>query len=100
MVNEQAMAEALASLESQEVPNYAATAKKFNLQRTTVMRRHQGRSRPRVQFLSESVQCLTNEQEKTLISYINCLTDRNMPPTSHIVRNLAEEIIGKRVRKN
>lgn len=45
-------------------------------------------------------QCLTNEQEEVLIHRINTLTDRAMPPTSHIVRNLAEEIRGGKVGKN
>jgi hypothetical protein len=100
MTNEAAMMEALAELESQEEPNYSAVAKKFKLGRTTIMRRYKGQTRPRVQFLSESIQCLTKEQEETLIMHINRMTDRNMPPTSQIVRNLAEEIIGKPVGKN
>ena len=40
------------------------------------------------------------EQEEVLIERINRLSDRAMPPTSHIVRNLAEEIRGGRVGKN
>ena len=35
-----------------------------------------------------------------LIDQINKLTQRSMPPTSRIVRNLAEEIIGGPVGKN
>ena len=45
-------------------------------------------------------QCLTDEQEEVLIGCINSLTDRGMPPTSQIVRNLAEEIRGSKVGKN
>ena len=45
-------------------------------------------------------QALTNAQEKTLIQVINRLTDRKMPPTSAIVKNLAEEIRGAPVGKN
>jgi Tc5 transposase-like DNA-binding protein len=33
-------------------------------------------------------------QEEVLIKHINDLTDRNLPPTTQIVKNLAEEIIG------
>ncbi|KAL5316020.1 hypothetical protein ACEPPN_016894 [Leptodophora sp. 'Broadleaf-Isolate-01'] len=51
-------------------------------------------------FLSESIQCLTDEQEEVLIKHINRMTERGMPPTSQIVKNLAEEIIGKPVGKN
>ena len=39
-------------------------------------------------------------QEEALIQQINRLTDRGMPPTSGMVRNLAEEVIGRPVGKN
>ena len=45
-------------------------------------------------------QCLANEQEEVLIHRINTLTDRGMPPTSYIVKNLVEEFRGKQVGKN
>lgn len=45
-------------------------------------------------------QCLTNEQEEILIARINNLTDRGMPPTSHIIKNLSEEIRGKPIGMN
>ena len=35
-----------------------------------------------------------------LIHRINTLTNRGMPPTSHIVKNLVEELKGKEVEKN
>ena len=43
---------------------------------------------------------LTHAQEEALIVRINCLTDRNMPPTSGMVKNMAEEIRGAEVNKN
>jgi hypothetical protein len=45
-------------------------------------------------------QRLSPEQEETLIKHINKLSDRNIPPTSQIVKNLAEEIIKDKVGKN
>jgi len=40
-------------------------------------------------------------QEEVLIGHINMLTAQSIPPTSQIVKNLAEEIIsGKPVGKN
>ena len=50
--------------------------------------------------MSECRQRLTNSQEEVLIGHINKLTDRGLPPTSQIVRNLAEEIAGSSVGKN
>ena len=43
---------------------------------------------------------LTSAEEETLIAHINKLTDRGMPLTSSIVRNLVEEIRGEKVGKN
>ena len=91
---------ALADLESQKVPNYKATAKKFGCDRRTLARRHQGKSTSRAAANSEYRQRLTVAQEATLIGFINKLSDRGMPPTSQIVRNLAEEIISDQVGKN
>ena len=45
-------------------------------------------------------QRLTNAQESVLIRQINFLTNRGLPPTSRIARNMAEEMIGERVGKN
>jgi hypothetical protein len=50
--------------------------------------------------ISTHCQALTNTQEKALIYIINRLTDRKMPPTSVIVKNLVEEIRGAPVGKN
>jgi hypothetical protein len=49
---------------------------------------------------SEYRLCLTNAQEEALIKQINKLSIRNMSPTSHIVKNLAEEICGRKIYKN
>jgi len=92
--------EALADLESQETVNYTATAKKYGVCRTTLSRRHRGKTVSRQEFLSEVQQCLNETQEHVLIRHINLLTDRGMPPTSQIVKNLAEEIIQRPVGKN
>ena len=91
---------ALASLERQLVPNYSETAREFSVHRTTLMRRHKGISTSREQATSEHKKCLTNAEEEALISVINKLSIRGLPPTTQIVKNLAEEIIGQEVNKN
>jgi F0F1-type ATP synthase membrane subunit b/b' len=100
MSYEQNMADALAALESQEKPNYKATAQEFNIGRTALSRRHQGKTTSRATANSEYRQLLTNAQEQQLINQINRLSVRHMPPTSQIVRNMAEEIIKGAVHKN
>lgn len=91
---------ALADLKEQEKPNILVTAKKYDLVESTLRRRWQGKTMSHEAASSEFKQRLTNTQEETLIQRINLLTDRGMPPTSQIVRNLAEEIIGASVNKN
>ena len=100
MVNEDDIQAALVDLDTQSQPDYSAAAKKYSLYRTTLLRRHRGVTRSRDTFLSETTRYLTNEQEAVLIKHINRITDRGMPPTAQIVRNLAEEMRGKRVSKN
>jgi hypothetical protein len=97
---EQRYVEALADLESQDRPNYQATADKYQLNRSTLSRRARGKQRSRAESNSICRQCLTQAEEESLIGYINKLTVRGMPPTASIVRNLAEEMIGRRVGKN
>ena len=66
---------AIADLSEQVKPNYSATAKRFDVERTTLRRRFQGEQASRAVANSEHRQCLSNLQEKTLIEHINMLTD-------------------------
>jgi hypothetical protein len=91
---------AIAELESQERANYAATAKKWNLNRSTLSRRHRGETGSNQDATSYARRQLTDVQEKTLIQYINKLSDRGLPPTPQIVKNLAQEIAGVALGKN
>ena len=110
MVNED-MEKALDELNAQLFPNYTQIALKFSLERTTLMRRHKGicASRmkaqmplclPRMKATSLHHKLLTDTHEEILITQINKLTVRGLPPTSHIVKNLVEEIVGHEVNKN
>jgi hypothetical protein len=100
MTHEERMEKALAELESCSKPNYAALAKKYELERSTLSRHARGKTTSREEFQSEKHQCLTNAQERVLINQINRLTDQGIPPTSQMVKNFAEEIIGHSVEKN
>jgi hypothetical protein len=100
MSYEQRMEAALASLDAQEKPNYSAAARKFKLGRTAVARRYEGKTTSQAEANSEYRQLLTIAQEDALIARINNLTDRGMPPTSHMVKNMAQEIRGDEVNKN
>jgi hypothetical protein len=91
---------AITDLESQGRVNYKATTKKWNLDRTTLARRHRGETVSNQEATSYARRQLTDTQEKTLIKYINKLSNRGLPLTPQIVRNLAEEIAGVSLGKN
>jgi len=91
---------AVDDLAKQANPNFLATARRFQVHRTTLSRRFQGTQQNRRIAHSETQQCLSIAQEETLIRFINNLTDRSLPPTSQIVHNVAEELSGKPVGKN
>jgi hemerythrin len=100
MVNEEDMKAALAEIELSEDPNYREIARKHKLTHTTLLRRAKGLTRSRAEFQSEINQNLNDAQERILIKQINRLTDRDIPPTSKMVKNFAEEMIGREVGKN
>jgi hypothetical protein len=94
------IAAAIAAIRLGEIKDYSKAAAKFNVDRTTISKRIRGLTKSKKDANSFWHQCLTNAEEETLIAHINKLTDRGMPPTSSIVRNLAEEIRGAKVGKN
>jgi Tc5 transposase DNA-binding domain len=91
---------ALDQLKSQKILNYAAAARDHDVHRTTLARRYCGKTVSRAEANSTYRQRLNDVQEDTLLRYIDSLTDRHIPPTSQIIRNLAEEILKGPVGKN
>jgi Tc5 transposase DNA-binding domain len=82
------------------VPIYRPIARKYSVDHTTLSRRFKGEQVSRAIASSDIRQRLSREQEETFIRYINKLSDKGLLPTSHIVKNLAEEIIKDKVGKN
>jgi hypothetical protein len=91
---------AIADLESQERLNYADTAKKWNVNRSTLSRRHRGVTGPKEDHYSYTLKALTDVQENVLVRYINKLNTKSLLPISQIVKNLAEELAGKKIGQN
>ena len=84
---------ALESLKLQDVINLSATARQFNVDRSTLSRRWNKVTNPAsMQHLKQ--QLLTPEQERELVKYINKLTERGILPTPSMVRNFAKDIGG------
>ena len=97
--NEQIL-EAIADLDSQEVPNYGATAKKYDLVRTTLWRRHTSQTVSRSEATTKFRQALNEAQEKVLLGNIGRLVTKGTPLSLGIVRNIAEEIHGGELGKH
>src|SRR5450432_2274710 len=91
---------ALEDLRKQIIPNFSSTSRRFQVNRITLVRRFKDTQQNRRIASSETRQCLSLAQEETLIRFINNLTDRSLPPTSQIVHNVAEELIGGPVHKS
>ena len=91
---------AIIDLERQERPNISTTTKKYDVTRKILKDRWKGKSVSMIEDRSTNRQYLSNVEEKALIHIINKLTDRRMPPTSTIIKNLVEEIRGATIGKN
>jgi hypothetical protein len=62
--------------------------------------RYKGKSTSREEVTLYTHRKLSAIQEKTLVAYINKLSARRLPPTSQIVKNLAEELSKQEIGKN
>jgi hypothetical protein len=91
---------AITNLESQAQPNFSATARKYNIQRTTLTRHFKGESDFKQNAISYISKAFTNVEENILVRYINELNIRELPLILQIVKNLAEEIANKNFNPN
>ena len=72
---------ALADLESQDVINFSATARKYGVDRNTLTNRYKGKFTFRHEAQAQMNMALTLCQEEVLVEYILKLTDRGTPPS-------------------
>ena len=91
---------AIADLKSQKKPNYRATARKYNLSHSTLMRRFKGQTVPNCKATSTHRKKLSTAQEQTLVGHINKLSNRGLLPTLQIIKNIAEELLKQIVGRN
>jgi hypothetical protein len=83
---------AVAHLRAQKKPNTGATAREFSVARQTLSDRFHYKSTTREQVTATYHMKLSPAQEEVLVAHINKLSDRGLPPTPRIVRNLAKEL--------
>jgi hypothetical protein len=91
--------DALAAIAGEKKPHYAQIAREFNVDKSTLARRHQGVTVSRDQYHQNS-QFLSPKQTRFLINYIKNLTSQGLPPTPAMVRQFALDITGKLPGKN
>jgi hypothetical protein len=91
---------AIADLESQIYLNYADAAKKWNIDRSMLSRRHRGVTGSKKDQYSYSAKTLTNMQKDVLVRYINNLNAKGLPPIPQIIKNLAKELESKDIGHN
>ena len=89
---------ALEFLKLQDNPNIAATAREYEVDRTTLSKRFRAGAQSR-QMKHQNQLLLLLAQEKSLVQYINKLTETGIPPTVSIVLNFVHNIVGKRPGK-
>ena len=100
MANNALIEQALDDLKSQKRPNVAAIAKKYNIIPSTLLRRFKNKTVSTEKTRSRTTQHLINTQKKTLLKYINKLTNREFHSTSRIFKNLVIEILNYLIRNN
>ena len=90
----------LAHLNEQKQLNYTEAARTHGVNPSTLQQRHKGISVSREQVTLETHQCLSSTQEDKFLCHIDALSNKYIPPTTQIVRNLVKEILQTEVRKN
>lgn len=93
-INMDSIALALKDLSLQDTPNIAATARLYNVDRSTLSRRFNKVTQSH-QTKCENQSILSIQQEHTLVSYINELTERGLPPTPAMLRTFVYDIVHK-----
>ncbi|CAE7204954.1 HTH Tnp Tc5 domain containing protein [Pyrenophora teres f. teres] len=85
---------AIESLKPGEQFSYRKIAVQYGCSRTSLARRHQGRSGSR-EAMALNQQSLHPQQEQELLGYIDYLTEQGLPPTRAIIRSIASQIAHK-----
>ena len=82
------------SLPSDDQVNYTSIAAQFNCNRSTLSKRHRRITGSRhAQYQNQ--QNLNDQQEKSLVKYIDSLYARGLSPSRQMIRNFAQEICHK-----
>ena len=93
------MKTAIAHLNRQKSVSYVEVTKIYELDSSTLTRRHKHITISRTEATSIFRQRLNNTED-TFLSYIDSLTDRHISPITKIIKNLVKEIVRDSIEKN
>ena len=83
--------EYIKSREARDKFSYRQVVKEFRVDRTTLSRRHQGKTRS-YEEMAEHQQLLNPQQEHELVIYIERCVRRGLPPTREMIQNFAATV--------
>lgn len=100
MPDEAAIQRALADLAKQDQPNFSETARSHGVDRNTLSRRYKGQTEALAVARLNSQGKLTAIQEEAVVSWIDSLSKKKLPPTPGMITNYVEGLIGEEIGKN
>ena len=100
MADEKDMDAALLEVDNSDAPNYAAIAKKHNVDRTTLSRRARGITVSRAVAAEISKRLLTDAQEEVILQKMETLSNKGIYLPPRIIRNSVQAIVGHPIGKN
>ena len=99
MPDEAAIQRALADLAKQDQPNFSETARSHGVDRNTLSRRYKGQTEALAVARLNSQGKLTAIQEEAVVSWIDSLSKKKLPPTPGMITNYVEGLIGEEIGK-
>ena len=99
MVNNETIKAVIHDLKLQDHPNYAITAKKFNINVTTLTQHFKNKNVSLAEDHFKNQKLLTNTQKSIFIEYIKKFVDLSIPLNPQIIKNLIVETVKHLINK-
>jgi Tc5 transposase DNA-binding domain/helix-turn-helix, Psq domain len=93
MTNTEAIEQAISALKSGDCATITDAAKLYQVNRSTLSRRFNGKTVSRQEAASIYTRHLSNTQEQAIITWINGLANRGLPPTPQMIRNEVQYVL-------
>jgi hypothetical protein len=100
MVDESQIKKAIRALKCSKRPNIAAMALKYKVDRSTLSRRFNKKTKSRAHRAQYEQRYLTDTQERRILQQINWLSARGIHSTPRILRRTVEQLLKHTIGKN